>query len=90
MIYDIVYKFYETYDITKYVTTRDVINDLTKHIKSYYPTDKHVVVITKHKFGAWWLETVITDSSVNHFNDYDHWSEGKTEAECEAIIKALG
>lgn len=87
MLYELIPQWMTQRSNGPVASNREVINELARFIKSLYPDDKRVTLVTRHKFGAWFVETVITDSCVNHFNDYQWWADGRPEAELEAIIK---
>jgi hypothetical protein len=88
MVYDLVYKFYEETVDTHFPSSRDMINALAKYLASVHPKEQ-VVVVTKHKHDAWWIETIKTGSCTYHFNDYQHWLGDRTEEEGALAIKAI-
>ena len=89
MIYDLVYQFYQETDHHGFKGERDMINALTVFLKKVSPDNKRVIVITKHKHGAWWMETIIVDGSTYHFNDYKHWRGDMTEEEAHQSIQDM-
>lgn len=89
MIYELAHNFWHTVANNGFKDNRDAINELTKYLKRASPDTKRLVVVTKHKYGAWWLETVIADSCTYHFRDYGFWRADMTDEEAEQTIKKL-
>lgn len=56
---------------------REVQIELVKAIRANFSEEGRVILVTKHKDGMMWVQTVITDSCTYHFRDYDHYCDAQ-------------
>lgn len=82
MLYEFVHECQRLMSEHQLVKTQsDIGRILATSIRKAFPEMGQIAVVAKIKDNVWFLESVVYDGGVYHFNSYELWLENQNEQE---------